>query len=218
MIDNGTVCPNCSAKISEGLIGRNVLCKPVEALLVNEFYGRRSAGYCGKCGPPLIHEAYEKLQEEKINLVVSVSKLSESILVLTLENPPGWQFSCIGPCTAQASTGNGSLLELENSVGSFFGSGSENKHLKIKQAEERLYSQLRKKCIEADCNAILGVKVDYHLVSGEKGALLITASGTMVKVSNMLQIDKIRHDFLENLQAKSERLGYLVTLLSGYRR
>jgi len=218
MENNEAVCPNCNSKISENLLTRNVPSKPVESLIINEFYEKKTAGYCGKCAPPLIAEAYEKLQEEKINLVVAVAKLSESILILTLENPPGWQFKCTGPATAQASSGNGSLLELENSAISFFSSGGEGKHLKIKLAEDRAFAQLRKKCIESDCNAVLGTKVDYQLIAGEKGPLLITASGTMVKVLNMGEIDIARNEFLENMQAKYTRLSYLITLLSGYRK
>jgi uncharacterized protein YbjQ (UPF0145 family) len=213
MYENETLCPNCGAIIKESLVGRNVLCKPLETLIINEFFVKKTEAYCGKCAPTLLKEASERLREEKINLVVAVARLAESILILTVENPPGWQFTCLGPATAQSTTGKGPLLELENSAVSFFGSGNENKHLKIKLAEERVFSQLRKKCIEADCNAIVGAKVDYHILDGEKGGLLITVSGTMVKVSNMAEVDKPRFDFLEMLNIKYNRLGYLITLL-----
>jgi uncharacterized protein YbjQ (UPF0145 family) len=206
-------CPNCNVQIKEGIFGSNNLVKAIDILIINEFLEKKTDGYCKKCGPELRQQAFSGLQEEKILLVVEVSKLAEAIVVLSIENPINWEYSCLGLVSGQSISQKGAFSEIVNSGISFFSGTNENRHKMIKASEERALAQMRKKCIDMGGNAILGAKIDIQALNGDKGQVFVSATGSAVSVKNFDICDKLRFEVLQALETKYRRLNYLITLL-----
>lgn len=182
---SSTHCSNCRNPFKGGVLSLVERTTESNVFLINEFGGGQSSGYCQKCEPMLLRTAKEKYSSLKIQYSSFIERHVSSIPVLSIHSPFNWDYSSRGLVTSQCVLGTGIIIELASAFTDLLGRKSETYNKKLQEGEKFCIELLRKKALELNCNAVLGVDIDYSEVGSSKAMLMICMTGTAVKVSNV---------------------------------
>ena len=202
------ICPNCGAKTGFGLVSSNFRYEGEETRFINDFTNLNSEAYCGKCYPKLFAEAF-KNYEPKLNKAKGfISDHINIIPILTIHNPPKWDFEPISIVSSQLVAGTGLIAEVVSNWSDFFGKNSNTYRQKLIEAEDNCKQQLRAQALKLKCHAIIGTDIDYSEAGGGKGMLMVCMAGTAVKINNLHDLG---NDFsvLDQLIEESENFEIL---------
>lgn len=182
-------CPNCSAEIKSNLLTTNKLLDTFSCNLLNYYTGKDVGNYCQSCGDNrTLKAAKEKATDERDTLFVEYEVRLNAVPVLTISNPPNWDFEVLEIVTA--------YIDAER-----------------KAADERCFNALRIATITRGGNAVIDVKMNIHqtFYSGETFQMskpFIHAYGTAVKLKNLDILSDKANDILQ-LNVIQDRLYYL---------
>ena len=182
-------CPNCSAEIKSNLLTTNKLLDTFSCNLLNYYTGKDVESYCQSCGDSRsLKAAKEKATDERDTLFVEYEVRLNAVPVLTISNPPNWDFEVLEIVTA--------YIDAER-----------------KAADERCFNALRIATITRGGNAIIDVKMNIHqtFYSGQTFQMsqpFIHAYGTAVKLKNLDILSDKANDILQ-LNVIQDRLYYL---------
>jgi uncharacterized protein YbjQ (UPF0145 family) len=89
-----------------------------------------------------------------------------------------------GIVTSTIVSGANIFRDILAGVRDIVGGNSQTYMTKLEDLKEQAMNELKKKAALLDCNAIISVSIDTEEISGQgKGMLMITATGTAVKVT-----------------------------------
>lgn len=179
-----SLCPSCGEKIGSGLIRNNFMLADIQLAYINLILQTTFEGMCSLCSKPKIDEAIQKARLEIPNLLRKYEAWVKSVPVVSIPNPPEWDFSALRIVTAQTVIGTGVIAEIGSDVTDFFGGQSSIYQSKLQKGEDTCLKTLQSKCVEAGGNAIVGVDVDYGQAGASKGMLMVCMTGTAVALNN----------------------------------
>lgn len=182
---------------------------PNEIEIINEFHDLKSTGYCTNCGTELLTKYKTKLLNEQESLQNEIKEIINSILVISLQSPLGWDYEVIGIVTGQSTTGTGVVTEFTSSFADLFGVQSNRYNKKIKVGEELCFSQIRKQTLDLGGNAVIATDIDYSEIGGDKGMVMVCMTGTAIKLKNTNIIGETNSKNLDLLKELYERLTAL---------
>lgn len=200
-----THCPNCNTKLS-GLLTNLKILNEAQALVINE-YSNTTKVYCSKCGRESFLENYDKWMAEVKDLRIQLKENIDLIKILTLQKVDEWEIEALGLITAQTVLGTGIITEVFSSFDDLLGRKSEKQTAKLIQGENDCKNQLRMKALSLRSNAILATDIDYSELGASKGMIMVSMSGTAVRVKNTNLLEN--QDELLKLQIAYDRLQYL---------
>ncbi|WP_435237489.1 YbjQ family protein [Psychromonas sp. PT13] len=88
-----------------------------------------------------------------------------------------------GIITSTIVSGTNIFRDMLAGVRDIVGGNSQTYMNKLEDLKVQAMNELKKKAVRIDCNAIISVSIDTEEISGQgKGMLMITATGTAVKV------------------------------------
>ncbi|MEL0658495.1 YbjQ family protein [Psychromonas arctica] len=88
-----------------------------------------------------------------------------------------------GIITSTIVSGTNIFRDMLAGVRDIVGGNSQTYMNKLEDLKDQAMNELKKKAIRLDCNAIISVSIDTEEISAQgKGMLMITATGTAVKV------------------------------------
>lgn len=91
-----------------------------------------------------------------------------------------------GIVTSTIISGTNIFRDLLAGVRDIVGGNSLTYMNKLEDLKEQAICELKKKAAKVDCNAVISVSIDTEEISGQgKGMLMITATGTAVKVKEL---------------------------------
>lgn len=204
-----TQCPNCNARLKDGLFGSVSLISEGKAKLINEFGDGRASGYCNKCSGAAYELGFQKYKAELTSARERIQKLIHHVPVISLQSPYNWQYEVLGMVTGQSVTGTGVFSEFTSSFTDLFGMQSGRYNQKIKAGEHLCAAQLRKQALDMGGNAVIATDIDYSEAGGEKGMLMVCMAGTAVKLNNISVLHETKVKVLEELTLLNERERYL---------
>lgn len=208
-------CPNCGAKIKDGVFGTVKLLTDKELQLVREFLPEAKAeNYCNKCGSDHRFNANNEAKNEKTRTEAKLEKLIDSIPVVSAQNPIHWDYEIVAMVTGQSTTGTGVFSEFSSSFTDFFGTQSKAYNKKIKSGEDLCFTQLRIQAMDLGANAVISTDIDYAEVGGEKGMLLVCMAGTAVRLKDTTVIGLERSKNLDEAIALNDRIKYLASVIT----
>jgi uncharacterized protein YbjQ (UPF0145 family)/DNA-directed RNA polymerase subunit RPC12/RpoP len=206
-----TECPNCGAKIKEGLFSSVNMLNKIEIQFIKEFIPEaKSDYYCNKCGNKLLAEAKESVEIEKSKIRSRLQIILPSIPVISTHSPVNWDYEVIVMVTGQSTTGTGVFSEFSSSFTDLFGAQSGSYNRKLKAGEDLCFSQLRIQAIDSGANAVIATDIDYSEVGGEKGMLMVCMAGTAVRLKNTNIIGSERAKLLDEITELNKRIKYLM--------
>ncbi len=179
------MCPNCYSEIKSGFLASNQFLDNNESLFIREFTDNDISSHCQKCGPALKDKAVNAASVEMDEKKELLTKLIESIPIISIHNPYGWRYQTAHIVTGQSVTGTGVFSEISSSFTDLFGMQSGSFAKKLAEGELFCMNQLRVKAVDLGCNAIIGTDIDYSEVGSIKGMLMVCMAGTAVVVENM---------------------------------
>jgi uncharacterized protein YbjQ (UPF0145 family) len=177
-------CQNCGGEFKKSIFNGNLPYNQEAVNFIHLYTNSTSAGYCEKCGAPLLKEARKSAQDQHQQNASTLNKNIHHIPLLSLQAPPTWKYQPLGLVTGQSVTGTGVFSEFASAWTDFFGAQSKAYNTKIAGGEQICQTQLRLKCLELGGNAILGTDIDYAEVGGGKGMLMVCMTGTAVLLEN----------------------------------
>lgn len=81
-------------------------------------------------------------------------------------------------------TGINVLKDIGAGFRNFFGGRSSGYEEELISARKEAISEMSKRAIELGAEAVIGVKMDYEVLGTDNGMLMVTCSGTAVKLKN----------------------------------
>jgi uncharacterized protein YbjQ (UPF0145 family) len=202
-------CPNCKKKLSGMLVTRSLYKQP-SIDFINIFKVDPSNGYCSDCGPSLINGSIAKLQKQKENTVIELTKNIDIIPIVTAQSPLKWDYSVIEIVSAQSVTGTGMLSEISSSWADFLGGQSDALSNKLSNGELICKNKLRLSAALLGANCIIATDIDYAEVGGGKGMLMVCMAGTAAilhNIADVLNIDANRMASLNEAAMELKRLN-----------
>jgi uncharacterized protein YbjQ (UPF0145 family) len=181
--------------------------------VINEYATDKKEGYCYSCGTTLLHDATEKLKNEQQALNNKLLSSVQNMLVVSIPNPPGWNFKSLGVVTGQLVIGTGMLSEISQTVSDLMGKTSNDLKAKLQQGEKACMTQLRLQTVTLGGNAVVGVDIDYAELGGARGMIMVCMTGTAVYISNIQEVTYIHmHSLNEitNVQKRYKRVNQLM--------
>ena len=207
-------CPNCNKKINpNSIFTSNVLLSPGQIKFINEFIKPEKAAYCGMCGNHQLNLAEQLCREEIENLKKNNKQLIDSTPCLSIDNPLGWQYESVSIITAQSTMGTGFISELSSDWNDIFGLESKTMNRKVSTGEENCMSIIRAKALFLNCNAVIGIDIDYAEVGSLRGMILVCVTGTAIKVKNLEVLPEDSRNIEVILTQNNERLAILKSYL-----
>lgn len=177
-------CPNCNSEIKNGFRA-NLLLHDKEAKFINYFLNKDAPAYCSHCGSGKLQEA-QAIKMERLQSSLDFINVNLKIIPLvTIQHPPGWEYSAIGTVTAQMVMGTGIFTEFTSSWTDFFGKPASGYKQKIKEGEDACFQDLRVKCVKGGGDAVVGIDIDYSDLGSSKNLIMICVSGTIIKINNL---------------------------------
>ncbi|NLX82889.1 MAG: putative heavy metal-binding protein [Clostridiales bacterium] len=79
-------------------------------------------------------------------------------------------------------TGINVLKDLGAGFRNFFGGRSQGYEEELTMAREQALQEMEQRATQLGCNAVVGVKMDYEVLGADNGMLMVTSSGTAVRV------------------------------------
>ncbi len=182
------ICPNCGAKIGFGLVSSNHLMDEHVNRLIKDFTNSNSDSYCEKCYEPLYEEAKNNYKPKFNKAKRFISENIDKIPILTIHNPPNWNYKPVTIVTGQIVAGTGIVAEAASNWSDFFGNNSNTYRKKLIEAEENCKKQLRAEAVKLDCHAIIATDIDYSEAGAGKGMLMVCMAGTAIRIENLKEL------------------------------
>lgn len=204
-----TECPNCGAKLQPGFFTVNELLSEDACRIINEYSGNSSQNYCQKCGAEIMGRFLTRVIEERGSLSRKIQSLIGEMPIISIQSPLNWDYQVLGMVTSQSTTGTGIITEMVSSFTDLFGAQSERHNAKLQAGESICFAQLRKKTLDIGGSAVIATDIDYSEVGGEKGMLMLCASGTAVKLKNLDVLGSERSSLMKELLDANQRLTAL---------
>jgi Uncharacterized conserved protein len=202
------ICPNCGAKTGFGLVSSNPRYDGDEVRFINDFTSSDADAFCGKCYPEVFREANKNYQPKLNQAKDFISNHIKELPILTIHNPPRWDYEPVSIVTAQLVAGTGLVAEVVSNWSDFFGSNSNTYRKKLMEAEENCKQQLRAQALKLKCHAIIATDIDYSEAGAGKGMLMVCMAGTAIKINNLQELgDKFSN--LDQLIKESENFEIL---------
>ena len=178
-------CPNCGKK--KTIWNEFSFLSQEKIDFINLFNPAKQEAYCNgtDCGFTLLHQYQDKCTEEKNKLMADLQVVIETIPVITLQNPMGWEYDILDMVTAQTTTGTGAITEIFAQVADFMGEQSHRHNNKIKNAENLCKLQLRDIVSELGGNAVIACDVDISTTGLGNGLIIVCMSGTAIRIRNV---------------------------------
>lgn len=211
---NEKVCQNCNCELDNEIVINGRL-ETVELLseseieIINNVLNLESEIYCSNCGNQLLIKANETIDNEIQNLKNYISENINAIPIITTHNPYNWEYKIIGIVTGQSTVGTGAITEITSTFTDLFGLQSKAHNEKLKKGEEQCFLQLRLQTLNLGGNAIIATDIDYSEIGSMKGILMVCASGTSIKISNLKELKYDNLELLENIFQSNLRLNEL---------
>lgn len=164
--------------------------------------GERRCPYCSRdltTAPARSHEQILRGQQTEALSTELLNHLAH-VPLLTLQEPPAWEYRPLALVTAQAIIGTGLLSEMASSFADFFGRGSIALRDKLRIGEENCRSALRLDALRVGGHAVIAVQVSYAEVGGSKEMLMVCMAGTAIRLATL--------DVLEPQAAASVRRAH----------
>ncbi len=182
------ICPNCNSPIKNNVFSTNKKLLSTAVDVINAANGTKSSGYCNKCGDELFHTSLSKLRSDIRKLRHHLANSEQSMPIVTIHNPLGWEYEVLGLVTAQSVTGTGIFSEVSMSVSDLLGKESESMSSKMKDAENICLARLRHEATVMGGNAVVGLSLTYAEMGSLRGMIMICCTGTAVIVKNAAHI------------------------------
>ena len=162
-------CSNCDRELKEGGLGifnSNSIISSEKIKFINQFMDKEETSYCTKCHLEPLSHATKNFNSIKKEIKEVEEEYMNSMPVLTLENPQGWDYRAIG------------LVKESKSVNTSYAS--------YEKREARTFLNLKINTYNMGGNAVLGAKVSRSILgdSGSEKYGRITVYGTAVEVFN----------------------------------
>jgi uncharacterized protein YbjQ (UPF0145 family) len=125
--------------------------------------------YCIDCYP----KVKSKLDEDISKIIITTTDTVEEYRIVKY----------LGVDSAEVVIGTGILIKLVSELIDFIGEGSSVSENKLQEAKTLVFNKLKKKAVDAGCNAILGADLDYTVFSSNRVG--VAASGTLVEIVKM---------------------------------
>lgn len=186
-MDTLTHCPNCNTKLG-GIMKSYSMYNTRTTELINTVLERNDKAHCTKCSAELIQKVKSFAESNRENYTKSLNEILNDIPVVSIHNPPKWEFEVIGIVTGQSTTGTGIVSEFLSSWTDLVGAQSKTYNNKLRDGENLCLYQIRTKAINLGGNAVVGTDVDYSEVGGVKGMLMVCMTGTAIKITNLESI------------------------------
>lgn len=77
------------------------------------------------------------------------------------------------------------LKDIGAGMRNFFGGRSQGYEDEILEARERALSEMEERAIDLGADAVVGVKMDYETLGADNGMIMVTCSGTAVKLQQV---------------------------------
>jgi uncharacterized protein YbjQ (UPF0145 family) len=205
-MNNLTSCPNCGAKIKDGVFSSNFLLSDIKSELIAEMNNTPKVTGCSKCLSAIYDEAFNKFVASRKKIQDEMLEHIKNVPVITAHTPYNWDYNVLGLATGQSTTGTGLFAEVGASWTDFFGLQSHTYNKKIANGEELCLQQIRAKAVKMGGNAIIAVDIDYSEMGGEKGMIMVCMSGTVVKLNNLDVLDQYKVDSIKKISFLADKL------------
>lgn len=205
-------CPSCYEPLSEQFFRRNVLYTLVQLDILRKHFGFEGVMACNRCGGKIMDAAGARVTELKEEYQGQVTALLDAIQVTTIPSPAGWHYQVRGLVLGQATLGTGFITELSGTLADMLGRRSGRYESKVEQGQNSCMAQLRMKALELGADAITGVAVGYTEVGGDKGLVMVTMSGTAVRIESNSAAAPEQAERLEQLRTAQARWVALSTM------
>lgn len=209
-----THCPNCDAKIKSGVFSNNKIVPQAKIDLINKHEQKNLEAFCDECSGIIINNKIKpSLSNEIGRLKKSAETLINSIPVISLQSPQGWEYEVLGMVTGQSTTGTGVFSDMFSSVTDLFGAQSGSFNNKLKAGENLCFAQLRKQALDLGANAVVATDIDYSEVGAEKGMLMVCMAGTAIYLKNTDVLGESKSKDILNLSETLSKMRKLVIAL-----
>jgi uncharacterized protein YbjQ (UPF0145 family) len=108
-----------------------------------------------------------------------------AVPLLSLHLPMGWDYEPITIVTAQSVTGTGLFSDVGSFFTDVFGLQSGMFREKLKDGEDICKKAIRLETLKLGGHGVLGIDVDYAEVGGTKAMLMVSMTGTAVRLKNL---------------------------------
>ncbi len=205
-MSNITSCPNCGAKIKDGMFSSNFLISDIKSELIAEINNTPKITGCNKCLSDIYEEAFSKFVAYRKKIQDEIVEHIKNVPVITTHSPFNWDYKVLGLVTGQSTTGTGLFTEVGASWTDFFGLQSQSYNRKIASGEELCLQQIRSKTVRMGGNAVIAVDIDYSEMGGEKGMIMVCISGTAVKLNNLEVLDQYKVESIKKISFLADKL------------
>lgn len=179
--------------------------------LINHYEKTDKTAFCSKCGKDKAIEYAKKCIQEKRAIREQMAPLFDSIPLVNLQNPKGWDYEPIEIVTGQATIGTGIITEFTSSITDTFGLQSGRHNKKLKKGEDLCFTQLKKQTLDLGGNAVIGIDVDYSELGSLKGIIMVCMTGTAVRLKNTNILSHDRMSEIGHLTELNTQLLHLET-------
>lgn len=76
------------------------------------------------------------------------------------------------------------LKDIGAGMRNFFGGRSQGYEDEILEARENALNEMAERAVDLGADAVVGVKMDYETLGADNGMIMVTCSGTAVKLKN----------------------------------
>lgn len=202
-----TSCPNCGAKIKDGIFGSNFMLTEIKCQLIADVTNTPKIAGCSKCLSDTFDKALASFLDMRSKLQAEIVEHLKDIPIITSHSPYGWEYNVIGLATGQSTTGTGLFTEAAASWTDFFGMQSAAYNKKIAKGEDICLQQLRSKAVKLGGNAVVAVDIDYSELGGDKGMVMVCMSGTVVRINNLDVLERYRVDSINKIKFLIDKLS-----------
>lgn len=98
----------------------------------------------------------------------------------TIENQPATQY--LGIVTGETIIGANFIKDFFAGIRDIVGGRSASYEKVLREAKESALKEMQDRAIQLNADAIVGVDLDYETVGPNGGMLMVTASGTAIKL------------------------------------
>jgi uncharacterized protein YbjQ (UPF0145 family) len=143
----------------------------------------------------------------------------KKLLLTTTETLQGWDIeSYLSPIFSNVVIGPGWLSDLSAGLTDIFGGRSENYEKKLQTVNDNALVILQSKAAEKGANAIVGLKINVHQISGKQMQMfMVSAYGTAVIARNLNTIKHIQ-SFKEIDKTTLNDKANLIELLNRFKK
>lgn len=215
--DDNKQCSICHSFLGGSIFTKSRSLDDEGNLNINKYLNNKGGIYCTSCVKNLINEIDNKIR--KHNRIIREN--IDQIPIVSIHSPVGWEYEVVGVVTGQSTTGTGVVSEIVSGFTDFFGLQSGMYNKKISEGEVLCFQQLRHKTLNSGGNAIVALDVDYSELGSIKGMIMVCATGTAVKVSNLdvicknIKIEnlKMAESSMANINVLNKWKNYMTRLL-----